>query len=156
MLSIHWRGRVFDDIESVVTAARETRTAGGLRVHCWFDPKKYLTNEEKRAQNLFVPTRETVAEKLDGRIVHPYSPDTAMYAWNYVIFPHKVSEKVLAEEAARVAYEDLADEAAKIMVAVKEEKAAKAAAKDAAGDKKSAKENRKQSVTEKNEQNKAN
>ena len=138
-ISIHTRGKPYYNIETVLKYMNETTTITGLEVFCWFDPEKYLTNEEKIAQGLQVTTGDELAETLNGRIVHAFGDDTDLYKWHCLILPERETEAVLEarrlellpDSEAELLAGDIA--AAKVVIEKKEaEKKIKKAAQKAA------------------------
>ena len=85
--SIHCKGKPMLDIEHVLRYFNETTTSKGLKVSCWFDPRRYLTNAEKKALGKHVLTRHELEAKAKGRISHTYNEDNDMYKWNYTVLP---------------------------------------------------------------------
>lgn len=129
IVSMTCRGRPFKDIETTVGYGNEAGTSTGLTTFCWFDPIKYLTNEEKKQLNMHVMTRDEIDLKLKGRIVHHYTSETDLYKMNYTIFPERQDEEDLALEASLRAISGFEEEAKRIMEAKRQEElAAKAAA----------------------------
>lgn len=91
-MSIHWKGKPFLTIEHVVRYVNETTThsktrPNNLRVECWFEPKKYQTNKEKKANGEAILTRAELEKIANGRITHPFPEGTDQYKWNYTITP---------------------------------------------------------------------
>ena len=93
-VSIHWKGKPFLTIEQVRRYISETTTRSktrknNLKVECWFEPKKYLTNQEKKdsGRGEEVWTREKLEKEAAGRITYPFEEGTAQHKWNYSIKP---------------------------------------------------------------------
>ncbi len=88
-ISLHWRGKPFLDIEHVASYISTTslHKDPNNRVTCWFDQTHYMTNAEKKAAGQMVMTRKMLDKKAGDRIYHPFSAETDMYRWNYVIYP---------------------------------------------------------------------
>ena len=91
-ISMHWKGKPFLTIQHVARYISETTTKTGLKIQCWFDKKRYLTNAEKREIGEDVLTRKQLDELEKGRIVHPYSRENDMYKWNYTVYPPKMAK----------------------------------------------------------------
>ena len=84
------------DIEHVCRYTNETTTRKGLKVTCWFDSKRYVTNTEKKMMGEKVLTRAQLNKKAKGRITHPFASDTDMYKWNYTVKAHADDESLVA------------------------------------------------------------
>ena len=92
-ISIHWKGKPFLDIEHVSRYICETRLGpNGHHVVCWFDKKKYLTNEQKKQMGIPSMTRSQLDKKADGRISYDFEEGSDLHKWNYSITPRRVAK----------------------------------------------------------------